>query len=97
MVLNEFKTLITKHIEFEDLVDSLSIFLSYDNPIVEYSENLFDQLLRKDFDAEGIDTIYWWMYEHTDKEKEVMWDKNGKVIPMKTVEDLWNFVKEDRK
>lgn len=96
MVLSKFKDLIKNHLEFEDLVDSLSIILNYDNPIVEYSEDLFNQLLQKDFDKEDIDTIYWWMYELGDKSKPSMWDKDGNVIPMESIEDLWNFINNNK-
>lgn len=96
MVLSEFKDLIKKHLEFEDLIDSLSVILNYDSPIVEYSEGLFDQLLQKDFSKEDIDTIYWWMYELEDKSEPSMWDKDGNVIPMESIEDLWNYINSEK-
>lgn len=96
----EFIDLIKRHCAWEKRIDSVQEILNcniFEADWVEYANHLFDKALKISFSESAVDTVMWWIYEHTDKEKEAMWDENGKVIPMKTVEDLWNFVKEERK
>lgn len=97
MEFKEFKDLIEKHLWWENKLTNISEIMNcnlYDADWIDYTEKLFDKILKDYFDNSNIDIIYWWMYEHTDKNKEAMWDKDGNVIPMKTIEDLYNYVSE---
>ena len=82
-----------------------------DSPLSETSGFFLDWLWEAYFTEEGIDTISWWMFEYHDIDEEFdadgqyigeenkepgMWDKDDNVIPMITIEDLWNEVKDQR-
>jgi len=97
---DNFNILINNHLAWDKRIDSVCKVLDcdiFDADWVEYSNTLFTRVLHILFTDDAVETITWWMYEHTDKDKDAMWDETGKVIPMKTVEDLWNFVKDERK
>lgn len=51
-------------------------------------------LLSDIFGKEGCETIMWWLYDapSSDRGKDCMWDENKNPIPMKTVEDLYNYL-----
>lgn len=51
-------------------------------------EQVITLLLKEVFTDGGCDWISWWLYE----EGRNAWDNNGEVIPMDTVEDLYNFL-----
>lgn len=92
----EFKDLIVSHINWDKKVDEISDVLGcdfFESNLINYPQELFDKVLKHIFIDEGVDTIYWWMYDYEDKNTEAMWDENGIVIPMKTLDDLWNYVK----
>ena len=84
----------------------------FESPIFETTSYYLDWLWDAYFTEDGVDTINWWMFEyHTleedfdkngnyigDPDKEPgMWDKDENIIPMITIEDLWESVKDDRK
>ena len=84
----------------------------FESPLFETTGYYLDWLLEAYFTESGVDTINWWMFEyHTleedfdkngnyigDPNKEPgMWDKDDNIIPMITIEDLWNEVKDLRK
>lgn len=97
---NEFTDLVKRHIAWDKRIDEIQTVLNcdiFDADWVDYTNSLFTKTLKVLFSESAVDTITWWMYEHTNKEEDAMWDNTGKVIPMKTVEDLWNFVKDERK
>ena len=68
-----------------DLVDSHISF---------YSNFLFETLLYTYFTEEGIDQIYWWLYEKDGDPEIKVYDKYNIEIPSETIDDLWNIVKE---
>ena len=50
------------------------------------------------FEEEGVDDINWWLFERPmSPPGPKMWDSDGKEIPIETIEDLWNIVKDYRK
>lgn len=54
---------------------------------------VFDQWVFSNFNEEGTDWVFWYVYERTRKTGEPdAWDEGGNVIPMETDEDLWNFL-----
>lgn len=108
-----FKEIITKYIAFakaDELLRRFSIDI-IDSPFFETASRYLDMLFEAYFQEEGCDCISWWMFEYHDLEKEFnesgeyigeekepgMWDENDKVIPMVTIDDLWEYVKDYRK
>ena len=109
----KFKKVIVKYIEFykcEDQLRRMRIEI-VDSPLFETPGFLLDWLWEECFTDEGVDTINWYMFEHRDladdfdyrgeclidDEDPVMWDNEKNPIPMRTIEDLWNYVKDFRK
>ena len=84
----------------------------FESPIFETTSYYLDWLWDAYFTEDGVDTINWWMFEYHTLEEDFdkngnyigdpdkdpgMWDKNDNVIPMITIKDLWEYVKDDRK
>ena len=97
----EFIDLILKQQEWSNRIDEVSEALNvptlFESDWVEYASVLFDKTLTLLFNENGIDDIYWWMYEKSENPELKMWDESGKEIPTDTVEDLWNLVKDNQK
>ena len=97
----EFIDLILKQQEWYNRIDEVSEALNvptlFESDWVEYASVLFDKTLTLLFNENGIDDIYWWMYEKSENPELKMWDESGKEIPTDTVEDLWNLVKNNQK
>ena len=97
----EFIDLILKQQKWSNRVDEVSEVLNvptlFESDWVEYASVLFDKTLTLLFNEDGIDDIYWWMYEKSENPELKMWDESGKEIPTDTVEDLWNLVKDNQK
>lgn len=97
----EFIDLILKQQKWSNRVDEVSEALNvptlFESDWVEYAAILFDKTLNFLFNEDGVDDIYWWMYEKSGNPEFKMWDENGKEIPIDTVEDLWNLVKDNQK
>ena len=97
----KFIDLISKQQEWSNRVDEVSEVLNvptlFESDWVEYASILFDKTLALLFNEDGIDDIYWWMYEKSENPELKMWDESGKEIPTDTVEDLWNLVKNNQK
>ena len=83
----------------------------FESPICETTGYYFDWLWEAYFTEDACDTISWWVFEYHDIEEDFdeqgnyvgdpdkepgMWDKDDNVIPMITIEDLWNEVKDLR-
>lgn len=97
----KFIDLILKQQKWSNRVDEVSEVLNvptlFESDWVEYASVLFDKTLALLFNEDGIDDIYWWMYEKSENPELKMWDESGKEIPTDTVEDLWNLVKNNQK
>lgn len=97
----KFIDLILKQQEWSNRVDEVSEVLNvptlFESDWVEYASVLFDKTLALLFNEDGIDDIYWWMYEKSENPELKMWDESGKEISTDTVEDLWNLVKNNQK
>ena len=97
----KFIDLILKQQEWSNRVDEVSEALNvptlFESDWVDYAAVLFDKTLALLFNEDGIDDIYWWMYEKSENPELKMWDESGKEIPTDTVEDLWNLVKNNQK
>ena len=109
----KFKDIIVKYIQFskvEDQLYKMGINIT-DGILGETTEYYFDGLFEAYFNEDGQNTISWWVFEYHDIEKDFdndgnyigedkdpgMWDKDGNIISMITIEDLWKSVKDDRK
>jgi hypothetical protein len=83
----------------------------FESPLFETTGYYFDWLWEAYFTEDGCDTISWWAFEYHNLEEDFdsngnyigekmepgMWDKDENVIPMVTIEDLWNEVKDERR
>ena len=84
----------------------------FESPIFETTGYYLDWLWDAYFIESGVDTINWWMFEYHTLEEDFdekgnyigdpnkdpgMWGKDDNVIPMITIKDLWNDVKDLRK
>ena len=97
----EFIKLISVQKKWDNRLDEVGKILDcspLDMDWVEYGALLFERVINILFDMEGVDDINWWLYEKPILSSSTrMWDANGNEIPMETVEDLWNVVKNYRK
>lgn len=97
----EFIDLISKQQEWSNRIDQISKILDapafFENDWVEYTSILFDKTLNLLFTEEGVDDINWWMYEKSGNPEFKMWDENNNEIPIETIDNLWDIVKEYRK
>lgn len=109
----KFNDIIVKYIRFRKIEDQLykmGIDIA-EGPLGETTGYYFDWLLEAYFTEDGCDTISWWAYEYHNIEEDFdndgnyigediepgMWDKDENVIPMITIKDLWEYVKDSRK
>ncbi len=109
----KFKEIIVKYIRFshvEEQLRKMNIDL-IESPLFSTPGFYLDWLWEAYFTEDGQDTIAWWMFEYHDLAEEFddegnyvgdgiepgMWDKDDNVIPMVTIEDLWNEVKSERR
>lgn len=93
----EFVKLVTDHQKWDDRMEEVCSIMNcglIDADWIEYTSMLFDNNLKLLFLPEAVDTILWWMYEITDRSVPNMWDKDHNVIPMETIDDLWDYVKD---
>ena len=93
---SEFIKLLEEKDDQENRIDTLSsIGINiFDSPIIEYGNMMFDRLLKAHFTSEGVEWIYWWLYEKNGDPEFKAWDDNHNEIPMETMEDLWNYVEQ---
>lgn len=72
----------------------------FELPISELSWKFLDISLSIIFYIDGVDWINWWLFEKPgilgNKPNEA-YDKEGKIIPTDTIDDLWELVKDYRK
>lgn len=109
----KFKDIIVKYIRFRKVDHQLyKMGIDIDEgPLSETTGYYFDWLWEAYFNEDGQDTISWWVFEYHDIDEDFdndgnyigedrepgMWDKDENVIPMVTIKDLWEYVKDDRK
>lgn len=109
----QFKEIIIKYIHFakcEDNLRKMNIDI-FESPLFDTVGYYLDWLWEAYFDEYGIDSINWFLFEHRDlaedfdeygnclidEEEPAVWDKNDNPIPMRTIEDLWEDVKDHRR
>lgn len=91
-----FCSIINRTLSVEDFIlkaSQINIDL-FATEVYEYAMDLQSTLLKEFFTDEGVRTIEWWLYEH-DRTKPGIWDKDGNIIPVYTVDELWDFLKDD--
>lgn len=69
----------------------------YDSHLVESFNKLEDMFMKANFTEEGVDWIYWYLYERISLvtgEVLACYDENGKEFFVENPEDLWELVKE---
>ena len=69
----------------------------WDSDLIEYGNLMFERVIKVYFTEEGVDWIFWWLYEKDGNPEIKMWDEDHDEIPMETMEDLWRYVKQYRK
>ena len=96
MKKEEFVELLREHDDQEDRIDTLSSMGLdiFDSPLIEYGNKMFERLIKAYFTEEGAEWVFWWLYEKDGDPGMKAWDKNHNEIPMETMEDLWNYVKQ---
>lgn len=52
--------------------------------------NLFDFVLEQYFNEDGIDLIYWWLYEDVDK--VITNEEDNSTIELNSAEDLYDYL-----
>lgn len=96
----EFIELIHEHKKWEkkiyQICDILKIDM-WDSDWITYCSILFEKTINLLFTEEGVNDIFWWVYEKDGKSDMKMWKKDGEEIPTETIEDLWEIVKDNRK
>ena len=92
----EFIELLREQDAQEDRINALSSMGLYifDSPLIEYGNKMFARLIKAYFTEEGVEWIYWWLYEKDGDPEMKAWDENHNEIPMETMEDLWNYVEQ---
>ena len=72
-------------------------FSIWDSDFVEYGNLMFERVIKAYFTDEGVDWIFWWLYEKDGDPEMKAWDEDDDEIPMETREDLWRHIKHYRK
>ena len=79
------------YVDHLDALEELGVDLC-EGPISYAIDTIFDLWCNEFLNEEGVDLIYWWLFE--DVTKEIY--KDDKVIAtLDTVEDLYNYMKEN--
>lgn len=104
--------MITKEQFTKVIEDTLKLNKEYDRwdafginlwelPIGNTINNLAESIWDITFDEDGVDWIYWWLYERPalfeGDEPNKAYNEDGSEIPTETVDDLWNIVEKFRK
>lgn len=89
---NEFITLIHDYQNWSDQINKVSKVLGistlFESNLIDYTVKLFNKTINILFDENGIDNIYWWVYEKSENPDLKMWNKEGNEIPSETIDDL---------
>ncbi len=91
----EFIKLIKDYQNYDNLLDSAcDIFPGIiESKLFMYPAEWFENIIELCFTEEGVDWIYWWLFERNNNSEMKAYDENHNEIQMDTVEDLWNFIK----
>lgn len=87
--------LIQEYYKQDDQINKLiEIFPGWlDSPIVDFGWKMFGEVLKAYFTEEGVDWVEYYLYENPEK----CYYMNDVKIPLETIDDLWETVKDYRK
>lgn len=90
----KFTELIQAYYKQDERVDKLGELFPncYDSPIIEYGWEMFDELKNTYFDEDGVDWIDYFLYENPEK----CYYQDDVKIPLETIDDLWEVIKDNR-
>lgn len=93
----EFINLVNSAVETEDYIESLYDLKIdvMDSPLYENAWNAFTKFMKAMYGEELEDIISWWVCEARHNTEDCMWDKDKTPIPMKTADDLWNYIQSE--
>lgn len=96
----DFVQIIQEHNNQHERIDKLcdiTGFNIWESDLIEYGNLMFDKVIEAYFTEEGVDWIFWWLYERDGNPDMKAYNENDNEIPFATIEDLWNYVKQYRK
>lgn len=87
----EFVKIIENDRTYHDTIDKIEkLGISfYESNLDNCYHNLFDFVLRKYFNEDGIDLIYWWLYEDVDK---TIISEDGSKTELNSARDLYDYL-----
>lgn len=87
----EFVKIIENDRTYHDIVNKIEEcgISFYESDLDSCYNYLFDFVLQKYFNEDGIDLIYWWMYEDVDK---VITNEDNSTIELNSIEDLYDYL-----
>lgn len=91
----EFIKIVNELYDQNKRVDTLTKVFSesFSDPIIDYGFKLFDQFIEVCFTKDGCDWVNYYLYENP----EGCYYEDGKKIPLKSLDNLWNLIKDYRK
>lgn len=96
----EFFSIIKEHNDQEERLETLSKvgITIWDSKLIEFGYGMFERVIKSNFNETGAEWIFWWLYERPfNSDKDLAWDQDKNPIPTKTLDDLWNIIKDHRK
>lgn len=64
-----------------------------ETPIMNAVDTVFDSYLQGILNDDGIDLVYWWLFEDVDK---IIYKDEEIIAELHTVEDLYNYIKNNK-
>lgn len=89
---NDFAKVIDKICTLDDTAAKLAdIGIDiYDTPFYECATSLAEDFFNCHFNADGVDLIYWWLYEDVEK---LIYDEHHNIVDNLTnIEDLFDYL-----
>lgn len=96
MTIKEFSELIEDYQRNREEISRICEILPcfFDMSPVEYGNLMFEKLITTYFEKEGVEWIFWWLFDKNGDPEMKAFDKSGIEMPTETVKDLWNLVKK---
>ena len=87
----KFTEIIENDRTYHDIIDRIEKYgiLFYESEPHKCYYNLFDFILEQYFNEDGIDLIYWWLYEDVDK---IITSEDGSKIELNSARDLYDYL-----
>ncbi len=87
----EFVKIIENDRTYHDITDKIEKFgiSFYESDLDKCYYNLFNLVLEQYFNEDGIDLIYWWLYEDVDK---TIISEDGSKIELNSARDLYDYL-----